>query len=323
MKKLKIYVFLNKEKDYLQLQIDSYKEFMDDGNTEFIVVNGAQNKGHRDLINDICEKSSIETIQYHDANNTTYRWYGGAQMHWFVQNIQPTINDYIMFIHPDMFFVNTLDYKKIMAEKELYFIPRYHQGFFYMWEGVILFNSEFINENNLTKQFDLSGYYVKNGIRTDGGGKTQHMLENMNPDDYGFFEFWNIGDINGDEMDTHLNGHVRYTFNINSDSIHLTSPGKPKPGPMMGDKSFPYEEGREDYEKYYIDRFKTIKKRYVDGYDYPKPIHIDLINVHNDFDEYFLLHFKSGTLYQKHQNEHYRDIKMEVLNKVLKDKFKK
>ena len=321
MKKLKIYVFLNTEKDYLQLQIDSYKEFMDDSNSEFIVVNGSQN--YRDLIDGICEKNGINTIQYHDKDNTTYRWYGGAQMNWFIQTIQPTLDDYIMFIHPDMFFVDTLDYRKLMDEKSLYFIPRYHEGFFYLWEGVILFNSEFINENGLTQSFDLSGLYTKNGIRTDGGGKTQLMLEQMNEKDYGFFEFWNVGEINGDDMDTHLNGHVRYSFNLNDDKIHLIAPGTPKEGALLTTKSFPYEDDREDYAKYYIETFKKIKDKFINGYDYPNPIHIDLINVHKDVDNQFILHFKSGTLYGEHQTESYKDIKMATLNKVIKDRFKK
>ena len=60
-KRLKIYTFPDKNPEYLQLQIDSFKKYMDDGNTDFIIVN-TSNLHHQE-INDICVLNNIQVIQ--------------------------------------------------------------------------------------------------------------------------------------------------------------------------------------------------------------------------------------------------------------------
>ena len=163
-KRLKIYTFSDKNPEFLQLQIDSYKKHMNDGNTDFIVINASNNNINNDEIITICGKNNIEMIPYNGIR-VDFPKYVVEQYAWFRETIQENSTDFILLIHSDMFFINNLDYKKLMSLKKIYFNPQYrdtpfykvHDGtfnYFYMWDGIILFDNEYINQNNLRQYFD-------------------------------------------------------------------------------------------------------------------------------------------------------------------------
>ena len=122
-KKLRIFSFPDKSPEYLQLQIDSYRKHMDDGNTEFIVINASNNSTKE--IDEICDKNNIMHFGYNGPRNVSFSRYYVEQLNWFRETFQKKDNEYFMLIHSDMFFINNIDYKSLMNEKKLYFTPQY------------------------------------------------------------------------------------------------------------------------------------------------------------------------------------------------------
>jgi hypothetical protein len=309
-KKLKIFSFPDRHPNYLQLQIDSYRKYMEDDSTEFIIINASRDNFEE--INKICADNNIKSIHYTADKTTNFLNYYVEQLNWFRDNIQSQTDDYILLIHSDMFFINKLNYKKLMENKKIYFNPQYRHNFtyFYMWDGVLLFDSEYFNKNNLIEYFDW--YQIPGG---DVGGQTYKLLNKLDKNIYSFFEFWNIYSINGDNFDTHLNGNIRYSFNKNLKKLNLLG-GEELSNPRK--RSFPYQEEKEDYNLYYADKFLKLKEIFVDQYNFLDPIHIDLIQIINQpIEESFILHFKSGSGYQNFYNQDYANHKLEEIRKII------
>lgn len=305
--KLKIFSFPDKNPEYLQLQIDSYRIYMEDENTEFIVINASTN--HEAEVYKICELNNIQCIKY-TGPNLGFSDYYVQQLNWFRDNIQRHISDNIMLIHSDMFFINKLDYKTLMLDKEIYINPQYrdNNSLYYMWDGVLLFNSEYINSNKLTDLFIWDSII---GV-SDMGGKTNTFLSLLDATKCGFFEFWNIYSINDNILDTHLNGNIRFTFDINERKLREAIP--------MGNKSFPYEDEKENYNDYYIDKLMEVKHLYSDKYNFPHPIYFDVIQIKNgELSKAPILHLKSGSGYQSWNNDNYVKQKLQELEKMIKN----
>jgi hypothetical protein len=199
-----------------------------------------------------------------------------------------------------MFFINKIDYKKLMSEKKMYFNPQYRDTpffkiydgtfrYFYMWDGVILFDSEYINDNDLRQYFNWG---MINGI-TDVGGQTNVLLEKINMDDVGYFEFWTHHSLDGDILQSGLNGGIGFTINLNDDIKKI------KEGIQMGNKSFPYENEHSNYEDYVVKKIINIKETFVDPFDFENPLHSDWIQVLGEsIEESPIFHFKSGSMYK-------------------------
>lgn len=312
-KKLKVFSLPNKEVKYVRLQIESFKKYMASPDVEFIIINGSVD--HREEINRICQEEGIETYQYHGDPNSPYLEYGAGHYRWFIDNIVRKSEDYILLMHPDMFFIGNIDYKKIMNEMKLTFVPRYTVDFFYIWEGIILLDADFLNSTGLIEDFDILGFIKGPNGWTDGGGASSNLLKKMDPKDYGFFEFWNLHDFDDNSYMTNLNGHARYRFDLSDRKIIWDVTGIE--GPFLGNRTFPYEEGREDYDSYYINNFLWIKDNFITGYPFPRPVHIDIICRAGDLRNPFVIHFKSGSGYQDFFNVNYQEEKMIALKQVI------
>jgi len=313
MKKLKIYVFASdyNEIHYLKLQIKSFKKNFFRNNEEFIVVNGSTtNKGD---VEKLCKENNVECIEYddrlsiynsHPHLNKCFGFYK------FLTNEIQKSNDYIMSLHTDMFFLKHLDYEDLFSKKCFWFIPRYHDNLFYVWEGVFLIDCEKFNQKGYGEFFNMSGF-APNG---DGCSISHYSLEKMDKNDFGYLEFWNLGDTDGIKYDTHLSGHMRYSFDINERIVKNYYDGS---GLRMGNKTYNYEDVIENYNEYYINNFVRIKEKYVDNFDFPKPLNFDVISVYGDQLNEFLIHFKSGSGYQPYFNENYKVAKINCLNKII------
>jgi hypothetical protein len=313
MKRLKIYTFPDKNPEYLQLQIDSFKKYMDDGNTDFIIINASNNNSV--IIDEICDNNNIQHITYNGNRDVIFSKYYVEQLNWFKDNIQSKIDDYVLLIHSDMFFINNLDYKKLLTNKKLYFNPQYrdtpfykvHDGtfrYFYMWDGVLLFDSEYLNENNLL-QF-INWDYI-NGI-SDVGGQTNRLLENIDMSVVGYFEMWTHHEFHIDSniLSSGLNGGIHFTINLNDDVKKI------REGIQMGNKSFPYEKDVDDYENYVIDKIIKIKENFIDPFNFENPVHSDCIQVIGEpIETSPIFHFKSGSMYK---NKH---DKLEQIKKII------
>jgi len=315
-KKLKIFALPNKEVKYLRLQIESYKKYMDFPDVDFTIINGSIH--HREEINEICKEEGINVEQYFGESNWGPIEYGTKHYNWFVDNMVRGSSDYVMLIHPDMFFIDQIDYKSLLSDKKIRFVPRYTHDFFYMWEGIILLDAEFFNSSGLMDHFDITGYLKGPHGWTDGGGASSKLLEKMSPEDYGFFEFWNLHDFDDNSFMTNLNGHARYRFDLSDRKLIWDVTGEE--GPHLGNRTYPYEEWREDYSDYYINNFLWIKDNFISGFPFPRPVHIDLICKSGDLKNPFIIHFKSGSGYQDFFNPGYQEEKIEALKQVVRRK---
>jgi hypothetical protein len=155
-KKLKIFSLPNKEVKYTRLQIESFRKHMDSPEVDFTVINGSIE--HRDEINRICEDSEIPVIQFFTDSNIDPIEYGTRHCRWFIENIVANSSDYILLIHPDMFFIGNLDYKKILSEKKISFVLGTTLVFFISGRGVVLIDCEFLNSSGLISDFDILSF---------------------------------------------------------------------------------------------------------------------------------------------------------------------
>jgi hypothetical protein len=318
-KKLEIFVFTcdYNEVDYLDLQIRSYKEnFHIEGTTSFNVINGSIRD--KNLINSICVNHDINCSDYdfsfskdHPSLGHVFGYYS-----WLRKYIESS-NDHILAIHPDMFFLKRFNFSELLGEKMLYFVPRYHENLFYIWEGILLIDCEKMNNQEYTKDFDLSGIH-SNGAGNGDGGSTSHLLmERMDKECYGFLEFWNLGNFENDIFDTHLNGHVRYKFNPDLMELIRLENGLELKGPKLGNRSFPYEDPNEKYTEYYIENFLWIKSRFMDNRNIPDPVNFDIICKQGEPKNPFILHLKSGSGYQAYHSNSYKLKKIDALKKII------
>jgi len=317
-KKLKIFSLVNREVKYTRLQIESFKKHMDMPGVEFIIINGSID--HRDEVNQICSDEGIKTEQYFGNTSLSYLDYGCSHYRWFVENIVRKSSDHALLIHPDMFFIDAIDHTKLLSDKKIMFIPRYHVGLLYIWEGTVLMDCEFLNSSGLIDHFDIVGFMKgPQGLWSDAGGASSIFLEKMNPKDWGFFEFWNLHDLDGEDFKTNLNGHASYNFNLSDRKMHHNESGLS--GPALGDRTYIYENVDGSYEEYFINNFVWIRDNFVSEYPFPRPIHIDIICKAGDLKNPFLIHFKSGSGYQVFFNLDYQDQKLKALEQVIRSKF--
>ncbi len=189
MKKLKIFTFAESKPEYLQLQIDSFNKYMKSDDVEFIVVNSALTEIKVNKINDICFQNNIQCIKYTGSYNG-YNTYYMEQYNWFRDNIQKQISDYIMMIHHDMFFINWFDFRQKFKENtKIHMVyqcrsPNTDPGvvdylYEYFWDGVLLFDSEYFNNENLTEVFVWNAVrpLSKSGGSTDMGGMLNKLYK--------------------------------------------------------------------------------------------------------------------------------------------------
>lgn len=314
-KKLKIFSLYNKEVPYLRLHIESFKKYMDSPEFELVIVNGSIN--HRQEINSICEEYGVRVDQFFGNPGLSEFSYGSQLYGWFVENYVRKEEDYILLVHPDMFFFDRIDPEKILGGRKIVFVPRYHVGILYMWEGVILFDCHFLNSTGLSQNFDITGIIKGVDGYTDGSGSTKYLLDSMDPKDYGFFEFWNLHSSENGEFVTVLSGHAGYKFNL-TDRRLIQEKGSI--GPILGNRTYPYEQENENYEEYYINNFVYIERNFIDGFGFPSPTHIDVVCLPGEVKNPFIIHFKSGSGYQSFFNDHYRNTKLESLKKLILEK---
>lgn len=328
-KKLSIFSFPDKNPEYLQPQIDSYNKYMNNGDTEFIVINASNENS--EIIEKICSENNVRTIKYEGPRNVHWSNYYVAQLNWFRDNIQSEINNLILLMHSDMFFINTLDYEKLMKNKKIYYNPQYKDTPFhkitdgnfkysYMWDGLLLIDSGFFNENNLTKLFVWD--QIPN--ISDVGGSTMELVKNLSKEDCGYFEFYNYNHFKNDIMTISLNGGVTYEIDVinktfvNSGIFEFNLPRSVNTEPQMGNKSFPYENDNDNYKEYLSNKFIDIKRLFVDGFDYTDPVSIDIIlPLGYDIENAPILHFKSGSGYSPFYNLEYSTQKLKQIKKII------
>jgi len=356
MKKIKIFTLADHRPDLIEIQNNSIKKYVKDENWEHIVLNNAINsndhvrnsKGkpanvleRNQLIKEICRSVGSTNIdikleeKFRITNNnvnftdTVYKdgiTATSYALNWTWDNFitEEYKNCINVIIDSDMFFMNDININDLMRNHNFAFIPQYRgdaQEVFYAWNGIIFVKpDQIINP----KEFDFDWGTIL-GQRTDIGGYSHFYFEKYkNQLKILFLEFWNLGNLvyqNDEEKYEmcHLNGNLRFDFSMKNNEIIKFEKNKEKLNEIYDKKTFYYEEERENYQRYLVDKIIGIKEILAKKQIFlPDPIWVDFINVYNkDINESFIFHYKSGSNYQPFATEEYNLQKTKELKKIL------
>jgi len=197
---VKIYTFSHKRPDFIEIQLNSFKKYLDH-EFEFVVFNNAgfdKNKTNYNAIWYICKKHNIKCIDIkldneliehiinkHDEipfnNNIQYTNSGIACAYplcWAWKHIISPTNDKICIIDSDMFFVAKESIEQLLNQYDIVYKRQEVEGQRgYMWNGI-----SFINLNTIPNKENLDWWCGKvENIPVDVGGQTFHYL-NKYPD---------------------------------------------------------------------------------------------------------------------------------------------
>jgi hypothetical protein len=223
----------------------------------------------------------------------------------------------ICIIDSDMFFINEINFDLLMKDKDALYIPQYRDNnrVNYMWNALVCLNFE---KNPLLRNLDWNCDYIGN-IGLDVGGKTRHFLSENKLDilimeEYSIYDYIN----NGLTKNIHfiLNGNINYEIILNQDN-HLLSFKHIGGDKTSNNKSFPHEPDIEDYHSYIL--HKTLKILNIfdeNNMDLPNPKHIGFIGFMGN-EDYFVVHYKSGSNYLEFSTKEYNDKKTSEIKKIL------
>jgi hypothetical protein len=223
----------------------------------------------------------------------------------------------ICIIDSDMFFINDIDFEQLMNDKDAMYIPQYRDSnnLKYMWNALVCLNFE---RNKELRTLDWNCDYVGN-FGLDVGGKTRHFLSN-NKLDILVMEEYCIYDYidNGSTKNIHfiLNGNINYNLILdqNDNLVSFTHTGGDK---LFANKSFPHEPEFDDYSSYILNKTLKILELFNNhGMDLPNPKHIGLIGFMGN-EDYFVIHYKSGSNYLGFTTKEYNDKKTNEIKKLL------
>lgn len=326
-----IFTYAHKRPDFIKLQYESIKKHVI-GEYEYVVFNNAiDSKEQHEEIKNICDELNIKCVDIVIHNDIASSLImgsinGNKYSNANVGTSYPIIYTFkhyltnekkICIIDSDMFFIEDINFDDLMKDKDALYIPQYRDNnkLKYMWNALVCLNFE---RNKKLKELDWNCDYVGN-IGLDVGGKTRHFLS-ANELDVLVMEEYCIYDYldNGDTKRIHfiLNGNINYNLEIdnNNNLLSFSHTGGDK---LFENKSFPHEIEHSNYPSYILD--KTIKildifEKY--NVDLPNPKHIGFIGFMGS-EEFFVLHYKSGSNYLGFTTEDYNNKKTNEIKKIL------
>ena len=320
---VKIYTIANKRPDFIEIQYNTIKNNIKDAQYEYVVVNNANtNYTLKTAIESECDKLNIRTITAeHPAGinlDDPSKSVGSALSYLFKNHVIPEDKENIVvIIDSDMFLTKNINIKRFMGKNDIAYIPQYRPNIKYIWTGFFIINCANIDISNI----DFSSGEI-NGHSVDVGGFTHYFLKENDPKTI-YLEFWNIIDIEKTGVSrtykTTLNGNAAVNFTLDNmnnvinfnflERINYT------------DKLFEYETGSENYKKYYVDNILYAEKLYKSEEWKSKSdsiLYFEYIKSANKkMDSSFILHYKSGSNYGDHSNEHYNEMKTEHIKGLL------
>jgi hypothetical protein len=334
-----IITYAHKRPDFIYLQYESIKKHLK-SEFEYIVFNNSiDSVDNYNEIHNICKELNVKCVDVqlieefrvvmNEVNFTNNR-YNNPNLACSYPLIW-TFNKYLSneevlcIIDSDMFFTNDIDIDYLIKDKDLFYIPQYRgKGRVkYIWNAFVCLN---LKRAPKLKELNWHAGYIE-GVEHEGldvGGQTHYSLLNNNfesniIEEYSIYEY-NIINSNK-ELHFILNGNINYKIEFDSNNIlvefkHIGG-DKLKPN-----KSFPHEDHHEldvdDYSDYLSKRALSIIKILEDNnVELPNPKHIGFIGFSKSND-FFILHYKSGSNYLNFSTDEYNRLKTEAVKKILK-----
>jgi hypothetical protein len=326
-----IFTYAHKRPDFIKLQFESIKKHVK-SEYEYVVFNNAIDSIEQyNEIHKICEELNVKCVDIvidqniasslimgHISNNQ----YSNANVgtsYPIIYTFKHYLTDEpkICIIDSDMFFIQDINFEELMADKDVAYIPQYrdNNNLKYMWNALVCLNFE---RNEKLKNLDWNCDYVGK-IGLDVGGKTRHFLAENQLDasimeEYCIYDYLNDGSTK--KIHFILNGNINYNLVLdqNNNLLSFSHIGGDK---VFDNKSFPHEPDFLDYSSYILSKVNKIidiLDKY--GVDLPNPKHIGFIGFIGS-DDYFVVHYKSGSNYLGFTTKEYNDKKTNELKKIL------
>jgi hypothetical protein len=326
-----IFTYAHKRPDFITLQYESIKKHVK-CDFEYVVFNNAIDSYElSEDIKRICSQINVKCVdilidqsissnlimgslsnnQYSNANvGTSY-----PIMYTFKHYI--TNESKICIIDSDMFFIGDINFDILMDNKDVMYIPQYrdNNNLKYMWNALVILNFE---KNEKLKELDWNCDYVGN-VGLDVGGRTRFFLKENKLSEQ-IMEEYCIYDLsfNGLDKIIHfiLNGNINYNLTLNekNELLSFSHTGGDK---LFENKSFPYEQDSIDYPNHISNKItKILNTLNEQNVDLPNPKHIGFISLMGE-EEYFVLHYKSGSNYLPFSNNSYNERKTNEIKKLL------
>lgn len=329
---IKILTYSHKRPDFIKLQYESIKKHLK-SEYEYIVFNNSIDSiDNYNEIHRICKELNIKCVDveldeelritHNELNYTSNRYTNpnlacSYPLIWTFKKFLSKDDDIICIIDSDMFFINDIDIYDKIKDKDLIYIPQYRTiNVKYAWNAFICLNIKKCPE---LLNFDWHPGQV-NGMACDVGGQTHHNLLNGNYD-CEIIEEYSVRDIIKNKEDFLVNyiqnGNVNYDLIIGQNN-ELISCKHTNGYKMFENKSFPHENDKINYYEYLHNRVISILSFLVTkNVNLPDPKHIGFIGFMNS-DDFFILHYKSGSNYLDFTTDKYNLMKTQELIKILK-----
>lgn len=328
---IQIFTYAHKRPDFIRMQYDSIKKHVK-SDYEYIVFNNAiDSVDQYHEIKKITNELNIRCIDITVDGSVLNNLLDGTIInnHYTTPNVACsypllwTFNKYltneekICIIDSDMFFIDDINFDDLLSNNDCVYIPQYrsNNSIKYMWNAFICLNFKL---NPSLRDLDWNCGRI-NGVAVDVGGYTHNYLltNTINPvyiEEYSIYDLVNTND--GYDVHFILNGNINYQLKLDKE-LNLISIYHSGGDKCYEKKSFPHEPEHDDYNDYISTVTKSIIKRlYDNNVNLPNPKHIGFISLMSKQD-YFILHYKSGSNYLNFSTNDYNNKKTNEIKKLI------
>ena len=333
--KVKIYTFAHNRPDFIQIQFNTFKKYIQD-DFEFTVFNnekpgshGGFNENRKQEIFDTCEKLNLKCIEIELSEdlrilNNQAQFINDAYVNgntacsypftWAWKNYVVKDEGISILIDSDMFLCNYVSFNKMMEGYNFAYVPSYRNNctLKYPWNGLV-----FAKPKEMPNPEELSwGCGYVNETPVDVGGEAySYLIKYKNQLQTLYLDQWGILVDNQNPFELSLNGCAQYFANF--DTLELSS-GEIQAKLPPEEKTFPHQINREDYWDYFYQNYSKIKE-IVEYYKFPKPTFIDFLKLEKDdsIEKSFVFHYKAGSNYMPWANEKYNQEKTSAFYQLL------
>lgn len=326
-------VAADRRPDFISLQMRSLKEFCI-GDFELIVLNNSQNKRRAKSIELECKQSGARHIRVDFADRTArsshhetaFRFgrYRNPNLacsypyHWFVKRHLPGLVDAnVVFIDSDMFLVKSVDFRVLLSERSLFFVPQFRgtvsqnrHEVLYPWNGLLIANTA--DQKLRLNQIEWSPK-IQRGFATDVGGASTDWLEiSMREAPFGELLAFGILDINRDSPLDHSKVSLNGNWNAHLEKIPRSADWKVTSRDSDDLAARILNCNVEAIDVALVERLnRAITK--LDQEVWPDPLWLDFISAPEVGLEDFVVHYKSGSNYLEWATTEYNSLKTSAL----------
>lgn len=348
MKKVTIYTISDKRPDFIPIQYESFKKFIND-NYEYVVINNAiDSKKRKRLISKTCEKIGVKCIEVKKVKNfniigkqKVFNIFGKYKnpniacaypIKWAWEKMCKDKNDVIVLIDSDMFLIKQTSFVKELEGNNISFVIQYRgiqkgktASVTYPWNGICIFNHKKI-KNLIDLNWDcgvIEKAYI-NGFSVDVGGYghfwlKENKIKMKHISEYAIHNFKILPNKNI-WIEATLNGNFHYSFEYNktTEEIYELKHFKNNQWKYFKNKYiFPHmpENFNLTLQKKTI---KYFEKFILNKQDYPSPTFIGMIEYETFSEEIepFAIHNKAGSGYMGF-DANYAKKKLDFIEKIV------